>query len=133
MNVNQTVKLNQKVLALMVALAAGSALGAGTTAGTVISNQASASYTDPATSAAASTVSNTVTTTVTPVPNFTITPNDVGAAGPSQDNPYAPYDKVGVIPGSQQAFQYVVTNTGNTPVTVNASAPRVIQPIGQSG
>ena len=121
MNVNQTVKLNQKVLALMVALAAGSALGAGTTAGTVISNQASASFIDPGTNAAASTVSNTVSTTVTPVPNFTITPNDAGAAGPSQDNPYAPYDKVGVIPGSQQAFQYVVTNTGNTPVTVNLS------------
>ncbi|WP_407569078.1 beta strand repeat-containing protein [Deinococcus altitudinis] len=124
--------VNQKVLALMVALAAGVAGAAGTTAGTVIQNTASATYTDPSTNlpavpAAGSpagtppAVSNTVSTTVNAVPNFTITPNDAGAAGPSQDQPYAPYDKAGVLPGSQQVFQYTVTNTGNTPVTVNLS------------
>ena len=114
--------VNQKILALMVALAAGSALGAGTTAGTVITNQATATFTDPTTNAAVVTpsVSNIVSTTVTSVPNFTITPNNVGP-GATQNQPYAPYDKSGVLPGSVQAFQYVVTNTGNTPVTVNLS------------
>ena len=113
-------KVSQKILALMVAMAAGAAGAAGTTAGTVITNQANATFTDPATGVAvtAPVVSNTVSTTVTPVPNFTITPNDVGP-GATQDQPYAPYDKTGAIPGSQQAFQYVVTNSGNTPVTVN--------------
>jgi len=112
------VNLSRKVLALMAALAAGAAGAAGTTAGTVINNQASATYTDPSTSNPASTVSNTVSTTVNPVPNFTITPNDVGP-GATQNAPVPAYDKTGVVPGSQQAFQYVVSNTGNTPVTVN--------------
>ncbi|WP_424951279.1 hypothetical protein [Deinococcus sp.] len=115
-------KLNQKVFALLVALAAGAAGAAGTTAGTVIQNTASALYTDPATNATVTTpaVSNTVSTTVNAVPNFTITPNDVGP-GATQNQPYAPYDKTGVLPGSQQVFQYTVTNTGNTPVTVDLS------------
>lgn len=112
--------INQKILALVVAMAAGAAGAAGTPAGTVIQNTASALYTDPTTNATvtAPAVSNTVSTTVNAVPNFTITPNDVGP-GATQDQPYAPYDKLGVLPGSQQVFQYIVTNTGNTPVTID--------------
>ena len=114
--------LNQKVLALMVALAAGVAGATGTTAGTVINNQATATYTDPTTNAPVVTpqVSNVVSTTVTPVPSFTVLStgsslNDTGG----QDRPVAGYDRVGVLPGSQQVFAYTVKNTGNTPVTVN--------------
>jgi hypothetical protein len=116
------VNLNQKVLALMVALAAGVAGATGTTAGTVINNQATATFTDPSTNLPVVTpqVSNIVSTTVTPVPSFTVLStgsslNDTGG----QDRPVAGYDRVGVLPGSQQVFAYTVKNTGNTPVTVN--------------
>ncbi|ADV68585.1 hypothetical protein [Deinococcus maricopensis] len=111
-----------RTLALMVALAAAQALAAGTPAGTTITNTATATFTDPANPGGPSgtATSNTVQATVLPRPDFTVTPNDLGTPGqPDQDAPIPQYDRVGVLPGSQQAFGYTVTNTGNTPVLVD--------------
>jgi hypothetical protein len=111
-------KINHKILALMVGLAAGSAVGAGTTAGTVINNQASATYTDPATGAALASplLSNTVATTVLPVPALDIVyKGQAGAAndGTAPGGADANFTKTGVLPGANVDTTYTVLNNGN--------------------
>lgn len=137
-------KVNTRLIALMVSLAAGSAAAAGsglTPAGTIISNTATANFTDPSTGTAAPAVtSNAVTTTVLPIAGFDIqyatttldqtTGNDTG----TNSIPGA-YKVGGVIPTNvnqdQVATAYVAVNTGNVPnYVVNLTANDTGSPAG---
>ncbi|MFB9990624.1 hypothetical protein ACFFLM_01295 [Deinococcus oregonensis] len=117
-------KVNSRLIALMVAMAAGTAAAAGTPAGTVISNTATANFTDPSTGTAATPVnSNAVTTTVLPIAGFDIqyatttadgtTGNNTGGTNPIP----GAYIVDGVVPTdttkNQVATAYVAVNTGN--------------------
>ncbi len=103
-----------KALVLALLFVMGLVLAAGTPAGTEIRNQASASYTDSA-GQPQTTTSNEVVTMVQPVYDFTITPNGTEAA-PGQT-------KTG-LQGAPVYFNYTVTNNGNTPDTINLTAPQ---------
>ncbi|AWT34259.1 hypothetical protein GCM10008956_33400 [Deinococcus arenae] len=101
-------------LTALIALAAGSAHAAGTAAGTVITNTAEIVFTPEGGTTPTKVPSNDVTTTVLPVPSFTITPNDEGAAGPTFPTQNATLQRT-LVPGSTAVFLYTLTNTGNVP------------------
>lgn len=101
-------KLNSKLALLALALTTGIAGAAAPVAGSSITNQATADFqvTDPTNNniTNGSSASNQVSTVITAVPSYTITPNS------TQTNT--------VVANSTSSFNYVVTNTGNTPVKV---------------
>lgn len=137
-------KVNSRLIALMVAMAAGTAAAAGTTAGTVISNTATAVFEDPtgpAGNTSGNVTSNPVTTTVLPIPGFDIqyatttadgtTGNDTGGTNSIP----AAYKVAGLIPTDttkdQAATAYVAVNTGNVPnYVVNLTANTTNSPAG---
>lgn len=103
---------------MLAALALGTASAAGTPAGTTIKNIAEIVFTPEVptgTTPPPTTVpSNPVVTTVLPVPSFTITPNDEGAAGPTFETQNNDLKKP-LKPGDTAVFLYTLTNTGNVP------------------
>ncbi|MHA0042366.1 hypothetical protein [Deinococcus sp. PEB2-63] len=104
-----------RTLTALIALSAGAAHAAGTAAGTVITNTAYIEFTpEGSTTPNPPIPSNPVTTTVLPVPSFTITPNDEGAAGPTFPTQNATLQRT-QVPGSTAVFLYTLANTGNVP------------------
>lgn len=101
-------------LTALIALSAGAAHAAGTTAGTVITNTAEIVFTPEGGTTPTPVKSNEVRTTVLPVPSFTITPNDEGAAGPTFPTQNATLQRT-QVPGSTAVFLYTLANTGNVP------------------
>lgn len=108
-------KKSWSFISTLAALALGTASAAGTPAGTTITNVAEIVFTpEGSTTPNPPIPSNPVVTTVLPVPSFTITPNDLGAAGPTfetQNNDL----KKDLRPGDTAQFLYTLTNTGNVP------------------
>jgi uncharacterized repeat protein (TIGR01451 family) len=112
-------KKSWSFISMLAALALGTASATATPAGTVITNVAEIVFTPEVptgtTPPPPTTVpSNPVVTTVLPVPSFTITPNDLGAAGPTfvtENNDL----KQTLRPGDTAVFLYTLTNTGNVP------------------
>ncbi|THF68282.1 DUF11 domain-containing protein [Deinococcus sp. Arct2-2] len=112
-------KKSWSFISMLAALALGTASAAGTTAGTVITNIAEIVFTPEVptgtTPPPATTVpSNPVDTKVLPVPSFTITPNDLGATGPTFVTENALLTDT-LRPGDTAQFLYTLTNTGNVP------------------
>jgi uncharacterized repeat protein (TIGR01451 family) len=112
-------KKSWSFISMLAALALGTASAAGTTAGTQIINKAEIVFTPEVPTGTTpptpiTVPSNPVVTTVLPVPSFTITPNDEGAAGPTFETQNNDLKKP-LKPGDTAVFHYVLTNTGNVP------------------
>jgi hypothetical protein len=130
-------KVNSRLIALMVAMAAGTAAAAsaGTTAGLAIQNVAQASFTNPAydstqpttpsNNPTGTTASNPVYTTVNAIPAFDILYTDGSADGTTASTPptLTEYDALNVLPGSTVTTRYTVANNGNVDGYVVNLAP----------
>ncbi|MFB9990664.1 DUF11 domain-containing protein [Deinococcus oregonensis] len=112
-------KKSWSFISMLAALALGTASAAGTPAGTVITNTAEIVFTPEVATGTkppppTTVPSNPVDTKVLPVPSFTITPNDLGAAGPTFVTENALLTQT-LKPGDTAVFLYTLTNTGNVP------------------
>ncbi|ANE42765.1 hypothetical protein [Deinococcus puniceus] len=127
-------KVNSRLIALMVAMAAGTAAAAGNTpAGTIISNTATAVFEDPtgpAGNTSGNVASNPVTTTVQPKPDFDIVYSgvlDMGTnAALSATNPAMNYNFVDQVPGAVISTPYVIVNNGNVGSNTPATTPYTV-------
>lgn len=117
-------KVNPRLLGLMVALAAGSAYAAptgtsaGTLAGTAINNTATATFTDPTATGNGTAQSNSVVSTVNAITGFDVLYQDSSPDDTSATAPAATYKKANVVPGTAATptkvnTLYTVVNNSN--------------------